>query len=741
MNSELGIRNSELGKCHPERNAVRRGVEGSIRLVGALVALVMTFLTACTDYQEEFDNNFAALEYGDIENPELSSGVDPGSSGGSTIASSASVSSGADPLSSGTVPASSGAEPLSSGTVPTSSGAEPLSSGTVPTQSSGEQPSSSAESSSSVESSSSSILPYTPPSGPNYDTLDYNGQKYRTVKIGDQEWMAENMNAKVDGSACYRDSSKYCDMYGRLYSWDAAMKVCPEGWRLPDTTDWTILFDAVGGKATAATHLKAMSGWTSDGNGDDKFGFSAFAAGGSDTGSAVKYAGKGIDAAFWTSEVKNSYDAWGVGMYWADSHPKIEVQTLASNRRSVRCMKDAKPLSSSSVKSSSSSAEPSSSYVPPSGISYGKMTDPSTSAFSYRTVEIGNRTWMAENMAKGGGTLCPGRIQENCATYGHLYVWVDTKNLCPEGWSLPSKGEWEELIKSVGGGSAKQAGMALKTTSGWEKNGNGTDKYGFSALPAGYWSNDGNEYFGLGGAAHFWSQTESGSDSAYGLKMENSVDSAWMSKYSVTGKNYYALSVRCILDENYFVDNRDGKTYRMVKIGDQTWMAQNLNYKGEGKDTIGYCYGKNSANCNTYGRLYPIEETIEKGSVCPGGWHVPSYDEWQTLFDAVGGKDSAAIHLKSKSDWKEDDYDDDVDSRGIDDYGFSALPGGRGAASGSFFDGEKQNAWFFSKTQCQITDCNGEYFTVNFVYSLPSAAFSDFPGTTSVSVRCLKDAE
>ena len=63
MNSELGIRNSELGKCHPERNAVRRGVEGSIRLVGALVALVMTFLTACTDYQAEFEETFGALEY------------------------------------------------------------------------------------------------------------------------------------------------------------------------------------------------------------------------------------------------------------------------------------------------------------------------------------------------------------------------------------------------------------------------------------------------------------------------------------------------------------------------------------------------------------------------------------------------------------------------------------------------------------------------------------------------------
>lgn len=688
--------NSKLNERFVRHTAVPRAQ------VYPFVILALAFLfAACSNYQEEFDNNFGALEYVDDVDYSSPSGGD-------------------DPL-------------FSSSDVD-----NPSSSSFVPTSSSEEVSSSSAKSSSSSESSSSSIVPmssYTPPPG-SYGKIDYKGQTYRTVKIGDQEWMAENMNADEDGSVCYKDSTKYCDMYGRLYSWDAAMKVCPEGWRLPDTTDWSILFESVGGKATAATHLKATSGWTQngDGNGDDAFGFSAFAAGGSDTGSDVKYAGKGIDAAFWTSEVKNSYDAWGVGMYWNDSYPTIDENLIAS-RRSVRCIKG-EPSSSSSVNSSSSSAEPSSSYVPPSGISYGKMTDPSTFAFSYRTVEIGNRTWMAENMAKGGGILCPGGIHENCATYGHLYRWEDAKNLCPEGWSLPSKDEWEQLISSVGGGSAKQAGKALKTNSGWKNDGDGTDEYGFSALPAGYWSNysgDG-EYYGLEGAAHFWSQTEFGSDSAYGLKLEYTVDSASMSKYSVTGKNYYALSVRCILDENYFVDNRDGKTYRKVKIGDQTWMAQNLNYKGEGKDTIGYCYGKNSANCNTYGRLYPIEETIEKGSVCPDGWHLPDTTEWFALFSAVDGKETAATHLNSTSGWTEP-------GNGDDKFGFSALPGGRGAASGSFFDGEKQNACFLSKTQCQITDCEGKYFTANFVYSLPSAAFSDFPGTTSVSVRCLKDAE
>lgn len=683
----------------------------------AITSLLFILLSACSNYQEEFDNNFGALKYVDDVDYSSPSGGD-------------------DPLPS------------------SSDDNNPSSSSFVPTSSSEEVSSSSAKSSSSSESSSSSIVPmssYTPPPG-SYGKIDYKGQTYRTVKIGDQEWMAENMNAKVDGSACYRDSSKYCDMYGRLYSWDAAMKVCPEGWRLPDTTDWTILFDAVGGKATAATHLKAMSGWTSDGNGDDKFGFSAFAAGGSDTGSDVKYAGKEIDAAFWTSEVKNSYDAWGVGMYWADSYPTIDGNLIAS-RRSVRCIKG-EPSSSSSVKSSSSSAEPSSSYVPPSGISYGKMTDPSTFAFSYRTVEIGNRTWMAENMAKGGGILCPGGIHENCATYGHLYMWEDAKNLCPEGWSLPSKDEWEQLISSVGGGSAKQAGKALKTNSGWKNDGDGTDEYGFSALPAGYWSNySGGDYYGLEGAAHFWSQTEFGSDSAYGLKLEFSADSAWMSKYSMTGKNYYALSVRCILDENYFVDNRDGKTYRMVKIGDQTWMAQNLNYKGPSdKDTIGSCYGNNSANCNKYGRLYTwatamgsTEDKCGDGKncdiserargICPEGWHLPSNDEWQTLLDHA---DTDAKKLKSTEGWSNG-------GNGTDDYGFTALPGGYaeqcdGASlPDDYFKDEGAYAIFWSSTQVEDEDHTQAYRPYLKDDNKVSESNSNNYKGLGFSVRCLKD--
>lgn len=370
----------------------------------------------------------------------------------------------------------------------------------------------------------------------------------------------------------------------------------------------------------------------------------------------------------------------------SSSQAEQSSSSIASSSSSVR--------SSSSVKSSSSSAESSSSYVPPSGISYGKMTDPRTPAFSYRTVEIGNRTWMAENMAwQKANSFCYGGDTHNCEIYGRLYVWEDTKNLCPEGWSLPSKEEWEQLVSSVGG--ANQAGKALKTTSGWKKNGNGTDLYGFSALPAGYWSNywgeGGERYFGLEGAAHFWSATatESGSNSAYGLKLENSADSASMSKYNVTGDYYYALSVRCILDENYFVDNRDGKTYRMVKIGDQTWMAQNLNYAGGNNS---WCYEDDSKNCDKYGRLYDWNTAK---SVCPEGWHLPTIGAIDSLINHAGEyhpDNDVEKGLKSAEGWNS------PEENGDDYWHFSVIPGG-GWDSKFEYQGEGSAAYFWSNTE------------------------------------------
>jgi uncharacterized protein (TIGR02145 family) len=101
------------------------------------------------------------------------------------------------------------------------------------------------------------------------------GKTYKTVKIGEQVWMAENLNFNANGSKCYENQPENCEKYGRLYDWNAAREACPQGWHLPSDGEWTTLTDFVGGEETAGTKLKAANGW----NGLDTYGFAALPGG------------------------------------------------------------------------------------------------------------------------------------------------------------------------------------------------------------------------------------------------------------------------------------------------------------------------------------------------------------------------------------------------------------------------------------------------------------------------------
>lgn len=139
----------------------------------------------------------------------------------------------------------------------------------------------------------------------NYETIiDERDQKvYRIVKIGSQVWMAENLNysdsvktPSLEGNTlCYDGIAANCDLMGRLYNGNAANDVCPNGWHLPDTTEWNVLFDAIGGKATAGRVLKSIGDWGSDNkfsyNGIDSVGFAVLRYGAT-FGSATKYTGE-----------------------------------------------------------------------------------------------------------------------------------------------------------------------------------------------------------------------------------------------------------------------------------------------------------------------------------------------------------------------------------------------------------------------------------------------------------------
>ena len=92
----------------------------------------------------------------------------------------------------------------------------------------------------------------------------------------------------------------------------------------------------------------------------------------------------------------------------------------------------------------------------------------------------------------------------------------------------------------------------------------------------------------------------------------------------------------CVIDPNpefgEITDERDGQTYQTVKLGDQTWLAQNLNYE---TDNNSWCYDDDPDKCETFGRLYDWEAAM---TACPDGWHLASDEEWSTLIKYLDPK-------------------------------------------------------------------------------------------------------
>ena len=437
------------------------------------------------------------------------------------------------------------------------------------------------------------------------------GQTYKTVKIGDQWWMAKNLNYKVDSSFCFNDSVEYCEKYGRLYTWAVAMDsvgtwssngkgcglgkiclpkypvrgICPEGWHLPDTTEWEILVTAVGGRWIASRKLKSQTGRIGDGNGSDAYGFSVLPAG---RLYYDRHEFSGGNTSFWCA-TEDAYDDVNTSSImdlcaWCDNiYYPLPFRSDKNNALSVRCLKDEAVSNSNSASKEKSSSNSNDfdwnvlkeEYFNP-AISYGTMTDPRDGQ-TYKTVKLDDQVWMAENLNYYDATLdgrswCYGAITDattlNCAVPGRFYTWaaaIDSAKLyndksivcgygsscslpdtvygiCPPGWHLPSEREWEVLLRSQYVRGVKD----LISRFGWVDNEgkriDGSNSCGFSALPAGKRSPEGliSED---GSAACFWSASQTNiHEGDYMCIGEN--------KYEVSlGKpKTYGLSVRCLQD-------------------------------------------------------------------------------------------------------------------------------------------------------------------------------------------------
>ena len=189
-----------------------------------------------------------------------------------------------------------------------------------------------------------------------------------------------------------------------------------------------------------------------------------------------------------------------------------------------------------------------------------------------------------------------------------------------------------------------------------------------------------------------------------------------------------------------FTDSRDGKTYRTVRIGKLTWMAENLNFVTDSSA----CYDNADSNCTKYGRLYNWDDAM---TACPAGWRMPSEEDWDSLTVADGGQrvedgydgydwEFAAKKLKSTTGW--DDWEDDdgklVSGNGTDEFGFSALPGGYRWSDGGFYTAGSYGLWW-SATEVDATDARGRlmFYFRDYVFSY----WYDKAGM--FSLRCVRD--
>ena len=206
--------------------------------------------------------------------------------------------------------------------------------------------------------------------------------------------------------------------------------------------------------------------------------------------------------------------------------------------------------------------------------------------------------------------------------------------------------------------------------------------------------------------------------------------------------------------DDTFKDSRDGKVYKKVKIGTQTWMAENLNYAASGSKCYGDNTGGDSKNrCGAYGRLYTLSTAMDNSAssaaggvrgVCPSGWHLPNNAEWDKLFryaDGTSGTESpytsptAGRYLKANNGWNNCGPAGSCKTYLCEDtYGFSALPGGDGYSDGSFNYVGDYGGWWSANEY----DNNLAYHR-NMNNNSESAGSSNRYEDGLFSVRCVED--
>lgn len=406
------------------------------------------------------------------------------------------------------------------------------------------------------------------------------GQIYKTIKIGEQTWMAENLNFAYSLPSSPKDSSnsnnksESIDKYGKLYRWSIAMDsaavfsldgkgcgyevncssqpskgvrgVCPENWHIPNESDIKNVIDY--SKVPNDKLIWLEHYWFLTENEDNEF----------KTEMELRY------DSFWTSEQLDKGNAKGL---YFKTYKISTNSTPKAVAYPVRCVKDDEKFH----------------------VEHGELKDERDGQV-YKTVKIGNQWWMAENLnyaylppndSTTATSMCYNDVPDSCTKYGRLYMWEAAMNcsslkysfcnedvyeseqyskpyrgVCPENWHIPSHEEWVLLQ-----GTVNNFATDLKSTVGWLNDGNGSNVLGFEALPAGEsqlfldWKG-----FGAGEKTCFWT-TRQIDLTIHDIAPGSWDDYMWASIFCLTAKSKeiseliiqkdeLSLSIRCVKDSS-----------------------------------------------------------------------------------------------------------------------------------------------------------------------------------------------
>ena len=516
---------------------------------------------------------------------------------------------------------------------------------------------------------SNSAINFNP--GLTYGTVtDVEGNNYKTIRIGTQTWMAENLRTTkyrngdliatttpATANISQENTPKYqwsydgdvtnVPIYGRLYTWYAATDnrgLCPAGWHIPSSVEAATLISFLGGESVAGGKMKesgSLNHWLNPASvATNESGFTTLPGG---NRSYYDFTELGTIGAFWLSNNSNATTAYIMRNYNYINNSYLNLTQDCYNGSSVRAIKDDVPILNTTLISSLSSTSAISggnistdagqivtsrgvcwstthnpttansktddgtgigsfksiitglssnttyylrSYATNSlGTSYGNEVSFTTTSSenptgtftdsrdnkTYKWVQIGTQTWMAENLAYmpfveyvnsnsetlpyyyvylyPGGNVSDAKATSNYQTYGVLYNWQAAKIACPQGWHLPSDAEWTELEQYLGrsqpgSGNSGFVGEQLKSSSGWSNNYNGINASGFNALPGGI--KQSGSYTDAGRCAYFWTST-SGISSGTGAINRYLYDNSPSLLRSELNRSL-GMSVRCVKD-------------------------------------------------------------------------------------------------------------------------------------------------------------------------------------------------